>query len=171
MEYIAVHPFVKNRRDIMEVRRIMEEFGEPMKVIAKIEPVRRYRISRRSSRSWTEMMIARGDLGVKFPRKTCLCSRSGSSISAAPRKAVIVATQMLDSMIRNPRPTRAEASDVANAVLDGADAVILSGETAERILSASGNTMKRIVARAGVKSSFGSARCTPFPQRWACRTR
>jgi pyruvate kinase len=149
MEYIAVS-FVKNRRDIMEVRRIMEEFGEPMKVIAKIETRQAVQNIEEIVEVVDGMMIARGDLGVESPTEDVpLQQKRIIDICRAKGKAVIVATQMLDSMIRNPRPTRAEASDVANAVLDGADAVMLSGETAKGAYPLrSVETMKRIVARA-----------------------
>ena len=149
MEYIAVS-FVKNRRDIMEVRRIMEEFGEPMKVIAKIETRQAVQNIEEIVEVVDGMMIARGDLGVEIPTEDVpLQQKRIIDICRAKGKAVIVATQMLDSMIRNPRPTRAEASDVANAVLDGADAVMLSGETAKGAYPLrSVETMKRIVARA-----------------------
>ncbi len=149
MDYIAVS-FVKNRKDIMEVRRVMEEIGGSMKVIAKIE-------TRQSVVNIDEItdvvdgvMIARGDLGVEIPTEDVpLQQKRIIDICRLKGKAVIVATQMLDSMIRNPRPTRAEASDVANAVLDGADAVMLSGETAKGAYPLrSVETMKRIVTRA-----------------------
>lgn len=149
MDYIAVS-FVKNRKDIMEVRRVMEEYGGSMKIIAKIE-------TRQSVVNIDEItdvvdgvMIARGDLGVEIPTEDVpLQQKRIIDICRQKGKAVIVATQMLDSMIRNPRPTRAEASDVANAVLDGADAVMLSGETAKGAYPLkSVETMKRIVARA-----------------------
>ncbi len=149
MEYIAVS-FVKNRRDIMEVRRIMEEFGGSMKVIAKIETRQAVLNIDEITDVVDGVMIARGDLGVEIPTEEVpLQQKRIIDICRVKGKAVIVATQMLDSMIRNPRPTRAEASDVANAVLDGADAVMLSGETAKGAYPLrSVETMKRIVARA-----------------------
>ncbi|WP_024822448.1 pyruvate kinase [Aminobacterium mobile] len=148
LEYIAVS-FVKNQKDIMDVRRVIEEAGGVMKIIAKIE-------TRQAVDSIHEIldvvdgvMIARGDLGVEIPTEEVpLVQKEIIDLCQSRGKAVIVATQMLDSMIRNPRPTRAEASDVANAVLDGADAVMLSGETAKGAYPLpSVETMYRIVSR------------------------
>ena len=149
MEYLAVS-FVKTRKDIVEVRRLVQSYGGNMKILAKIE-------TRQAVDNIAEIvdvvdgvMVARGDLGVEMPTADVpLVQKKIIDVCRIQGKVVIVATQMLDSMIRNPRPTRAEASDVANAVLDGTDAVMLSGETA------SGNypveavaTMRKIVDRA-----------------------
>ena len=149
MEYLAVS-FVKTRQDIIEVRRLIREYGSGMKILAKIE-------TRQAVDNFAEIvdvvdgvMVARGDLGVEIATEDVpLVQKRIIEMCRVRGKAVIVATQMLDSMIRNPRPTRAEASDVSNAVLDGTDAVMLSGETA------SGNypvqavaTMRKIVDRA-----------------------
>ncbi|MDI9371227.1 MAG: pyruvate kinase [Synergistaceae bacterium] len=148
MDYIAVS-FVKNSRDIMEVRRAMEGFGGAMKVIAKIETRHAVQNIEEIAEVVDGMMIARGDLGVEIQAEEVpLQQKRIIDVCRAKGKAVIVATQMLDSMIRNPRPTRAEASDVANAVLDGADAVMLSGETARGAYPLqSVETMRRIVSR------------------------
>ncbi len=133
MDYIAVS-FVRRREDIMQVRRVVENHGGrhgQINIMAKIETLQSVQNLEEIVQVVDAVMVARGDLGVEMPTEAVpmvqkkiieLCRRQG--------KPVIVATQMLDSMIRNPRPTRAEASDVANAVLDGADAVMLSGETA-----------------------------------------
>ena len=149
MEYLAVS-FVKTRSDIIEVRRLVQQYGSGMKILAKIE-------TRQAVDNFAEIvdvvdgvMVARGDLGVEIATEDVpLVQKRIIEMCRVRGKAVIVATQMLDSMIRNPRPTRAEASDVSNAVLDGTDAVMLSGETA------SGNypvqavaTMRKIVDRA-----------------------
>ena len=131
MDYIAIS-FVRDREDIMMVRKVIEEHGgKKINIMAKIETRQAVENIDDIIQVVDAIMIARGDLGVELPTEEVpvvqkriieLCRQHG--------KPVIVATQMLDSMIRNPRPTRAEASDVANAVLDGADAVMLSGETA-----------------------------------------
>jgi len=141
---------VKNRGDIMDVRRIMEQSGGSMKVIAKIETRQAVQNIEEITDVVDGVMIARGDLGVEIPTEEVpLQQKRIIDICRVKGKAVIVATQMLDSMIRNPRPTRAEASDVANAVLDGADAVMLSGETAKGAYPLrSVQTMKQIVTRA-----------------------
>ena len=149
MEYIAVS-FVRCRNDILEVRKIMEEAGGRMKVIAKIETRDAVGNIGEIADVVDGMMVARGDLGVEIPTEDVpLEQKRIIDICRAKGKAVIVATQMLDSMIRNPRPTRAEASDVANAVLDGADAVMLSGETANGAYPLRAvETMSRIVSKA-----------------------
>lgn len=149
MEYIAVS-FVKTRSDILEVQKLIKSLGGNLKIIAKIE-------TRQAVHNLIEivdvvdgMMIARGDLGVEIPTEDVpLIQKHIIEMCRSRGKVVIVATQMLDSMIRNPRPTRAEASDVANAVLDGTDAVMLSGETASGAYPVQAvATMRRIVDRA-----------------------
>lgn len=149
MEYLAVS-FVKTRQDIVEVRRLVQEYGSTMKILAKIETKQAVDNFDEIVEVVDGVMVARGDLGVEIPTEDVpLVQKRIIETCRVSGKVVIVATQMLDSMIRNPRPTRAEASDVANAVLDGTDAVMLSGETA------SGNypvqsvaTMRHIVDRA-----------------------
>ena len=149
MEYLAVS-FVKTARDILEVRRLIQEYGSGMKILAKIETKQAVDNISEIVDVVDGVMVARGDLGVEIATEDVpLVQKKIIEMCRVRGKVVIVATQMLDSMIRNPRPTRAEASDVSNAVLDGTDAVMLSGETA------SGNypvqavaTMRRIVDRA-----------------------
>lgn len=149
LDYLAVS-FVKNREDIVNVRRVLEERGGAMKIIAKIETRQAVEQIEDIIEVVDGMMIARGDLGVEIATEQVpLVQKRIVDLCRAKGKAVIVATQMLDSMIRNPRPTRAEASDVANAVLDGTDAVMLSGETANGAYPVqSVETMRRIVERA-----------------------
>jgi pyruvate kinase len=149
MEYLAVS-FVKTRSDILEVRKLMKSLGGSLKIIAKIETYEAVQNLGEIVDVVDGMMVARGDLGVEIPTEDVpLVQKHIIELCRSRGKVVIVATQMLDSMIRNPRPTRAEASDVANAVLDGADAVMLSGETASGAYPRqSVMTMRRIVDRA-----------------------
>nr|WP_269779318.1 pyruvate kinase [Propioniciclava soli] len=123
--------FVRSAKDIEDVHAIMDEFGTRVPVIAKIEKPQAMAAIEDIVVAFDAIMVARGDLGVELPLEDVPGAQK--RIIHAARKAakpVIVATQMLESMISAPRPTRAEASDVANAILDGADAVMLSGETA-----------------------------------------
>jgi pyruvate kinase len=149
MDYVAVS-FVKNRKDILDVRKLIEEENGHMNIIAKIETRQAVENIMEILEVVDGIMIARGDLGVEIPTEDVPLVQK-ELIDSARRKgrSVIVATQMLDSMIRNPRPTRAEASDVANAVLDGTDAVMLSGETAKGAYPVEAvKVMNRIVERA-----------------------
>ena len=129
IDYIALS-FVRRREDIIELRELLADKGCRLPIIAKVEKPEALDDLEGIVQEADIIMVARGDLGVEIPteevpvmqkRIIALCNREN--------KPVITATQMLDSMITNPRPTRAEASDVANAVFDGTDAVMLSGET------------------------------------------
>ncbi|MGH3734946.1 MAG: pyruvate kinase [Micromonosporaceae bacterium] len=122
--------FVRSPDDIKPVHAIMAEEGTRLPVLAKIEKPEAVTRLEAIMDAFDGMMIARGDLGVELPlEQVPLVQKRAVQLCRENAKPVIVATQMLDSMIENSRPTRAEASDVANAVLDGADAVMLSGET------------------------------------------
>lgn len=122
--------FVRNAADYDDVRRIMDEEGIIVPIIAKIEKPQAVSNLQEIVDTFDAIMVARGDLGVELPlEEVPLVQKQCISKARIAGKPVIVATQMLDSMERASRPTRAEASDVANAVLDGADALMLSGET------------------------------------------
>ena len=122
--------FVRNANDYNDVRRIMDEEGIVVPVIAKIEKPQAVENLQEIVDTFDGIMVARGDLGVELPlEEVPLVQKQCISKARIAGKPVIVATQMLDSMEHASRPTRAEASDVANAVLDGADALMLSGET------------------------------------------
>ena len=129
VDFIALS-FVRSARDVEDVRKIMDEERVLLPVIAKIEKPQAIDNLDEVIKAFDGFMVARGDLGVECPLEDVPFLQK-RVIEKARRNAkpVIVATQMLESMITNPAPTRAEASDVANAVLDGADAVMLSGET------------------------------------------
>ncbi|HEV2927125.1 MAG TPA: pyruvate kinase, partial [Propionibacteriaceae bacterium] len=122
--------FVRSARDIELAHQVMDEEGRRVPVIAKLEKPQAVANLDEIIDAFDAFMVARGDLGVELPLEEVPMVQK-RIVTAARRwaKPVIVATQMLESMISSPRPTRAEASDVANAVLDGADAVMLSGET------------------------------------------
>ncbi len=122
--------FVRRASDINRVHEIMDEEGVHLPVIAKLEKPQAIENLDEIIDAFDGFMVARGDLGVEMPlEEVPLVQKTIVRKARMWAKPVIVATQMLDSMIANPRPTRAEASDVANAILDGADAVMLSGET------------------------------------------
>jgi pyruvate kinase len=122
--------FVRSPADIELVHEIMDELGRRVPVIAKLEKPEAVENLEAIVLAFDAIMVARGDLGVELPlEEVPLVQKRAIQMARENAKPVIVATQMLESMIESSRPTRAEASDVANAVLDGADAVMLSGET------------------------------------------
>ncbi len=128
-DFIALS-FVRSAEDIEDVHKIMDEEGIRVPVIAKIEKPQAVENLVEIVNAFDGIMVARGDLGVELPIEDVpLVQKQCVELARDMAKPVIVATQMLDSMITNSRPTRAEATDCANAVLDGADALMLSGET------------------------------------------
>jgi len=147
-DFIALS-FVRNAKDIDDVHRIMDEEGIRRPVIAKIEKPQAVDNLEEIVAAFDGIMVARGDLGVEMPiEEVPLVQKRCIALARASAKPVIVATQMLDSMITNSTPTRAEATDCANAVLDGADALMLSGETSVGAFAIeSVATMARIIAR------------------------
>lgn len=129
-DYIACS-FVRSREDVLDVRRILDAHGSDIKIIAKIENVQGIRNLQEILEVSDGLMVARGDMGVEIPLEDVPpIQKKMIKEAVASGKFVITATQMLDSMIHNPRPTRAETTDVANAIYDGTTAIMLSGETA-----------------------------------------
>ncbi len=130
VDYIALS-FVRSADDLRELKALIQEAGADVPVIAKLEKPEAIRELEQIVTIADAVMIARGDLGVELPpEEVPVLQKQIISLCSRIRKPVITATQMLDSMRDNPRPTRAETSDVANAIFDGTDAVMLSGETA-----------------------------------------
>lgn len=153
--------FVRSAADYDDVRRIMEEEGRIVPVVAKIEKPQAVENLNEIVQAFDGIMVARGDLGVELPlEQVPLVQKRAVELARRNAKPVIVATQVLESMITNPRPTRAEASDCANAVLDGADAVMLSGETSVGDYAIEAvRTMARIIENT---EEFGGERIAPL---------
>jgi pyruvate kinase len=130
IDFIA-HSFVRNKEDVLAVQKILDEKRSPIKIIAKIENQMGVdNIDEILDHAYA-VMVARGDLAIEIPAERIpLIQKRIVRKCIERRKPVIIATQMLQSMINSPRPTRAEVSDVGNACLDGTDAIMLSGETA-----------------------------------------
>ena len=129
-DWIALS-FVRSAKDVRDLRKIINKQGKSTRIVSKIEKPEAVADIDAIIKESDALMVARGDLGVEIPMEQVpLVQKKIIRKCNQCSKPVIVATQMLESMIQNPRPTRAEASDIANAIMDGADAVMLSGETA-----------------------------------------
>ncbi|KJK59674.1 pyruvate kinase [Saccharothrix sp. ST-888] len=162
--------FVRTGRDIEDVHRVMAEEGRYLPVIAKIEKPQAVENLEAIVDAFDAIMVARGDLGVEMPlEQVPIVQKRAIKLAKRNAKPVIVATQMLDSMIHASRPTRAEASDVANAVLDGTDAVMLSGETSVgKYPVETVKTMGRIIE--AVEEEILAAGLPPLTERSKPRT-
>jgi pyruvate kinase len=168
VDYVALS-FVRRASDVREVKEFIRRAGKQTPVIAKIERPEALDVLPEILAEADGIMVARGDLGVEMPPERVPIVQK--QIIAAANRAmlpVITATQMLESMIHNPRPTRAEASDVANAILDGTDAVMLSGETAAGAYPIEAVQMMALIADAVEDSLIGSPHSTS--PRWEITT-
>ncbi|MCX5046518.1 pyruvate kinase [Aldersonia sp. NBC_00410] len=154
VDFIALS-FVRSPADVELVHDVMDRVGRRIPVIAKLEKPEAIDNLEAVVLAFDAVMVARGDLGVELPlEQVPLVQKRAIQMARENAKPVIVATQMLESMIENSRPTRAEASDVANAVLDGADAVMLSGETSVgKFPMETVRTMARIVQAVETEST------------------
>ena len=154
VEYIALS-FVRRAEDLRLVRDITSEWGQPTPIVAKIETPDAVENLESVVAASDGVMVARGDLGVEFPpEQVPVIQRQILGVARRVRRPVIVATEMLQSMTKAPRPTRAEASDVANAVFWGTDAVMLSGETATGDFPMLAASMMSRIAMEAEKSPF-----------------
>lgn len=165
VDWVALS-FVRHSGEVRELKGMIREFsdfGSPVPVVAKIEKPEAVDDIDGIIEAADAIMVARGDLGIETsPEAVPIVQKMIIAKCNAVGKPVITATQMLDSMIRNPRPTRAEASDVANAILDGTDAIMLSGETAVgKYPLESVRTMVRIAQEAERGGMEGLARPRP----------
>lgn len=163
VDFIAAS-FVRSAQDILDLKRLLESYHADIDIIAKIESQSGVQNLAEIIQLTDGVMVARGDLGVEVPpEEVPLVQREIVSRCSAVGKTVIIATQMLDSMIHNPRPTRAEISDVANAVFDGADAIMLSGESAAgKYPVEAADMMQRIAVKAESSMQYDDR----FRRKW-----
>jgi pyruvate kinase len=172
VDWVALS-FVRTADEVLELKQLISElsaFGRPTPVIAKIEKPEAVDNIDDIIAAADGIMVARGDLGIETaPETVPMVQKTIIAKCNAAGRPVITATQMLDSMIRNPRPTRAEASDVANAILDGTDAIMLSGETAVgKYPLRAVQTMVRIAQEAErTQGDCSGKRVSPRPPRGA----
>lgn len=147
-DFIAAS-FTRSKQDILEIRKILDENNSTMKVIAKIENMQGIQNLEEILSVSDGIMVARGDMGVEIPlEEVPVMQKKMIKLAEAQGKHVITATQMLESMIKNPRPTRAEATDIANAIYDGTTAIMLSGESAAGLYPVEAvKTMAKIAER------------------------
>lgn len=148
-EFLAAS-FTRCKEDILEIRKILQERNSDMKIIAKIENMQGIQNLEEILEVSDGIMVARGDMGVEIPlEEVPVMQKKMIKLANAQGKHVITATQMLESMIKNPRPTRAEATDIANAIYDGTTAIMLSGESAAGLYPVEAvKTMARIAESA-----------------------
>ena len=146
---IIAASFVRKKEDVLEIRRILDDHNSKMMVISKIESMQGIKNLDEIIEVSDGIMVARGDMGVEVPlEEVPILQKRIIKKAVAAGKQVITATQMLESMMRNPRPTRAETTDIANAVYDGSTAVMLSGESAQGMYPVEAvKTMARIAER------------------------
>lgn len=167
VDYVAIS-FVRRASDVVQIKQAIAEQGHNVPVIAKIERPEALAVLNDILAEADGVMVARGDLGVEIPLERVPVIQK-QIIEAANRRAVpvITATQMLESMIHNPSPTRAEVSDVANAIIDGSDAVMLSGETSIGEYPVDAVTMMDLIARAVENGGDGPAGSHADTLAWA----
>ena len=156
-DFIAAS-FVRCKEDILGVRKILDEHNSHMKIIAKIENMQGIENLEDILTVSDGIMVARGDMGVEIPMEEVpVVQKRMIKMAEAQGKHVVTATQMLDSMIKNPRPTRAEVADVANAIYDGTTAIMLSGESAAGLYPVEAvKTMSQIAERAEQDIDYNS---------------
>lgn len=154
--------FVRNKEDILKLRKILNKNNSDLKIISKIEKPQALENIDEIIEHSDGIMVARGDLGIEIQtERVPIAQKTIIHKANIARKPVIVATQMLESMIDNPLPTRAETSDVANAILDGADAVMLSGETATGKYPVEAVSIMKKIANDTYYSEFLNKNCFP----------
>ena len=163
IDYLGLS-FVREAEDVVQLRKLLDAYQKPIKIISKIEKPQAVENIDKIIEVSDGIMVARGDLGIEIStEKVPIVQKTIIRKANVKRKVVIVATQMLESMIENPIPTRAETSDVANAILDGTDAIMLSGETAAGAYPVESVAMMKKIAETVEASPF--MRKNKFPRK------